>query len=194
MVYIADDGLAQRARACWSSERASAVDAARHLSREPTIPSASARVPGTAVFMTGDVRHRADGAAAQPQAQQGAARAHRADERADRGHPARAGGAAARDPPSRSQFPHHQAALRLRRRAQHPARPGAVPGPAIPLQPDGDVVLPAAREDRGGAALAVRPLAQAALHPDVEHDARMPPSSSASRPTASIELGGQIEI
>src|SRR6267378_2852355 len=47
-----------------------------------------------------------------------------------------------------------------------------MPRPAVPLQPDGNLVLPAPREDRRGAARALRPLAQAGLHPDGQHYAQ----------------------
>src|ERR1700730_3231371 len=43
---------------------------------------------------------------------------------------------------------------------------------AVPLQPDGNVVLPASREDRGGAGWVAYAVAQAALHSDVEHHAQ----------------------
>ena len=48
------------------------------------------RVPGTAVFLTSDPDMRADGAAAQSQAQQGAAREERHPDRRDRRYAARA--------------------------------------------------------------------------------------------------------
>ena len=63
--------------------------AAGRVHRRCSRSSTPERVQGTAVFLTGRPGRRADRAAAQPQAQQGAARAQRHPERRDRGHAAR---------------------------------------------------------------------------------------------------------
>jgi KUP system potassium uptake protein len=127
--------------------------ATRRLSRV-----AQAR-PARACCRHGDLHDRqcrpgARGVAAQPQAQQGAARARGPDDSDHPGYPSCPRRSALHDPASRARLPHRGRALRLRRCAQHPARARAASLDAIPLQSDGDLVLPGPREDRRGQELA----------------------------------------
>ena len=168
--------------------------AARHLPHDAASPTGRRACPGTAVFMTGNVD-------TVPTALLHNLKHNKVlHERVvlmtvqTDGHPARAATSNARDPPSRPEFPHRHAALRLHGRAQYPARLGAVPRHAVPLQPDGDLVLrrpredrvqPAHRRSRAGASELFIFMSNTML--DATEFFRIPTNRV-------IELGGQIEI
>ena len=96
---------------------------------------------------------RADRAAAQPQALQGAARAQRHPHDQDLGRPARPAVRAGADRAGRRDLHPHRAAVRLHGVAEHPegARPGA--RPRLHLRHHVDVVLPVAATSQACCAL-----------------------------------------
>jgi KUP system potassium uptake protein len=99
------------------------------------------RVEGTAIFLTSSLNSVPPRTAAQPEAQQSAARAYRVPDRRDRRRSDGAGRRTLRGQAAGLRFLPDHRALRLQGRPGHPGTPRRVRTPRIRLRHDGDVVL-----------------------------------------------------
>ena len=104
------------------------------------------RVAGTAVFMASHAGARAARAAAQPQAQQGAARARGVPDGAHARHPHRAAGGTGRDRRDRDHVLADPRELRIQGRPRRAVAARRLRSPRLQLRHDGHVVLRLARD------------------------------------------------
>ena len=128
--------------------RQDSLPLAPFLARLPQ--SRTIRVPGMAVFLTGNSGLRAHVAAAQPQAQQGAARARAVRHGAERRRTGGPGGSADGGVRAGAGHPSGDPALWLHGEPQHPARAGGSQRVGRPVRPDAGELLPWPRRAGAG--------------------------------------------
>ena len=129
--------------------RQDSLSLASFLKRLPQ--SRTIRVPGMAIFLTGNPGFGAGRAAAQPQAQQGAARAGTVRDGEHAGHPAGGCGEAGERGGAGARNLSGDAALRLHGEPEHPARDGGAAGAGRAVRSDAGELLPGPRGAGAGA-------------------------------------------